>query len=124
MLDTKELESLICYEEKKIKKTLECKHKLCFECFESLRTETCPFCRAPIREKLIFEEELEEWLNYDEREWITYSKYLRSGREVIYTYHSSTPQPSWRNDDNVTVVKRRRQRKRRRRRDETVQAEE
>lgn len=107
----------ICYEEHTKLRILSCKHMLCFGCFEQLRTDSCPYCRQTIIEKreISPQEELEEWLVRDRTEWVTYSMYLRSGRELIYTFHNSDPQPSWRNDDNVTVVKRTRQRKKKRR---------
>ena len=54
-----------------------------------------------LKEKLIqMIEDPEEWLMYDIREWITYARTMNNGTELIYTYHSSDPQPSWRNDDN------------------------
>lgn len=108
----------ICYEEVNEKhfKSLSCKHELCQSCYSKLPNEKCPFCRQVIQEKIVeLIEDPEEWLLYDAREWITYSRTLRDGREVVYTYHRTDPQPSWRNDDNVMVLKRNRQRKKRQR---------
>lgn len=111
-------ECYICYEEVNecCFKKLNCKHELCQDCYVKLPNEKCPFCRQTIREKIIeLIEDPEEWILFDANEWITYSRTLRDGREVIYTYHSSEEQPSWRNDDNVMIMRRHRQRKRRRR---------
>lgn len=111
-------ECYICYEEfsEDCFKKLSCKHELCKECYSKLRDETCPFCRQVIKEKIIdLIEDPEEWLLYDREEWITYSRTFRNGKEIIYTYHNSDPQPSWRNDDNVMILKRNRQRKKRQR---------
>lgn len=108
----------ICYEEvnEKYFKKLPCKHELCQSCYSKLTNEKCPFCRQVIEEKVVeLIEDPEEWLFYDSNEWITYSRTLRDGREVVYTYNRTDPQPSWRNDDNVTVLRRNRQRKRRQR---------
>jgi len=107
----------ICYEEVNEKhfKKLSCKHELCQSCYSKLPNEKCPFCRQVIQEKVIeMIEDPEEWLLYDANEWITYSRTLRDGREVIYTYHCTDPQPNWRND-NTIILRRNRQRKRRQR---------
>lgn len=104
----------ICYEENvKLKTLVDCKHKLCHGCFSKLNNETCPFCRAPIKE-LMEDFDPEYWLNLDNKEWITYSITLKNGTEIIRTSKSSDPLPSWRNNDNVIILKRNRQRKKRR----------
>jgi hypothetical protein len=105
----------ICYENAKLKTLIACKHQLCFSCFSKLNNETCPFCRAPIKE-LMDNFETEYWLNLNPSEWITYSISLKNGTEIIRTSKSSDPQPTWRNDDNVMILKRHKQRKKRRRR--------
>lgn len=45
----KEKECAICLEDKKPKEFLRfpCGHEVCMPCYETLRQEICPFCRAP-----------------------------------------------------------------------------
>jgi len=109
----------ICYEEKKEKITLACSHSLCATCYERI-LNNCPFCRQPIPEKINKERELEAmetdpnyWLDYDNREWVTYSRFLRNGTELIRTFKRSDIPDSWRNDDLSIVLKRRKTRNRR-----------
>lgn len=109
----------ICFEEKKEKKYLICSHSLCSDCYEKIST-TCPFCRQPIPEKILREQKLEAmetdpdyWLEYDNREWITYSRFLRNGTEIIRTFKRSDIPDSWRNDDLTVTLKRRKTRNRR-----------
>lgn len=111
----------ICYEEMKNKTFLPCHHFLCNECYQKI-SNTCPFCRQPIIEKIIKEEKEEAmendpdyWLEHDSREWVTYSRFMRNGNEIIRTFRRSEVPTGWRNDDMTTVIKRRRQRKRRNR---------
>ena len=110
----------ICYEEyNKLKTLIACNHQLCFNCFPKIVEAAtlngqypvcCPFCRTIVKENTD-EYEVEFWLNLDIAEWNIYSTTLRDGTEIIRTAHSSDPQPSWRNDDNVIKLKRHKQRK-------------
>mgnify|MGYP003636932420 FL=1 len=59
------------------------------------------------------ENDPEYWLEYDNREWVTYSRFLRNGTEIIRVFRKSEIPDSWRNDDLSIVLKRTRQRKRR-----------
>lgn len=108
----------ICYE-KKDKLFLPCSHSLCIECYEKISI-TCPFCRHPIIAKIEIEKEIEYmesdpdyWLEYDPREWVTYSRILSSGIEIIRTFRRSEIPRTWRNDDLTIALKRNKQRKRR-----------
>lgn len=109
----------ICYEEKNEKIYLRCSHSLCNTCYDRIENN-CPFCREPIVEKILEEKKLEAmendpeyWLEYDNREWVTYSRFLRNGTEIIRVFRKSEIPDSWRNDDLSIVLKRTRQRKRR-----------
>jgi len=109
----------ICYEEKNEKITLACRHSLCSSCYDRI-LDTCPFCRHPITEKILKEQNLQAmetdpdyWLEYDNREWVTYSRFLRNGTEIIRTFKRSEIPDSWRNDDMTVSLKRRKQRNRR-----------
>ena len=109
----------ICYEEEKDKVYLPCSHSLCKNCYDRIYY-SCPFCRRPIHEKINDERVIEEmetdpeyWLEYDNREWVTYSRFLKNGSEIIRTFRKSEIPTSWRNDDLTTVIKRRRQRRKR-----------
>lgn len=109
----------ICFEEKNEKKYLKCTHSLCTDCYEKI-PDTCPFCREPIIEKILLEQHLEAietdpnyWLEYDNQVWVTYSRFLRNGTEIIRTFRRSDVPDSWRNDDLTIVLKRRRTRKKR-----------
>ena len=42
---------------------LECSHELCDDCYEKLRSFSCPFCRAPIQDNVYYLEITED---YDE----------------------------------------------------------
>lgn len=48
-------ECAICLEDKKPKEFIRfpCKHEICMPCYEALRRETCPFCRAKISQEKI-----------------------------------------------------------------------
>ena len=103
-------ECAICYETK-LEKFLPCGHSTCHECFEKLKGHTCPYCRAPFRSPPnTFENELENdieyWLDYDQREWTVYSRVNRFGTERIMVYRNGEIPESWRN--TATVVKTRR----------------
>lgn len=110
----------ICYENHTKLKTLNlCKHEMCFNCFPKIieasidngNEATCPFCRSVIREASD-NYEVEYWLNLEPADWNSYSITLKNGTEIIRTYRTDEPQPTWRNDDNVMILKRNRQRKR------------
>ena len=47
------MDCTICYEIKKESqfKILDCKHKLCKDCYNKLRENTCPYCRREIKGK-------------------------------------------------------------------------
>ena len=112
----------ICYEDIKNKIFLQCKHYMCQSCYEKI-SDTCPFCRQPITAKIeaehkidLMENDPEYWLGYDNREWVTYSRFLRNGNEIIQTFRNSEIPDTWRNNDMITVIKRRRQRNKRRNR--------
>jgi hypothetical protein len=109
----------ICYEEKNEYFKLSCSHKLCTDCYDRI-SNTCPFCRHPIKAKIeeeinefIYDDDPEYWLEYDQREWVTYSRFMRNGNEIIRTFRRSEVPDDWRNDDLTMVLKRRRQRRRR-----------
>jgi len=112
----------ICYDEIEKKVHLPCSHYLCNICYEKI-SNTCPFCRHPLIDKIKEEKKIEimdndpdYWLEFDNREWITYSRFLRNGNEVIRSFRTSDVPDDWRNNDMTTIVKRKRQRKQRRRR--------
>ena len=50
------MDCTICYEIKKESqfKILDCKHKLCNDCYNRLRENTCPYCRRKIKGKKKF----------------------------------------------------------------------
>ena len=109
----------ICYEELKNKVFLHCGHYMCITCYEKI-SNTCPFCRTPIASKIEEEQKIEVmendpdyWLDYSNREWVTYSRILRNGNEIIQSFRASQVPDNWRNNDMITIVKRRRQRTRR-----------
>lgn len=111
----------ICFTNRKKRVTLECNHSLCKYCYDRI-SDTCPFCRHPIKEKknqvkeakpIQVQLDPEDFLEYDENEWITYSRVLRNGDEIIQTFRSSSVPNTWRNDDMSTIIKRRRTRKNR-----------
>jgi len=92
-------------------------HKSCDECYKSLKTDTCPFCRKPfvniykIEEYIETESDLEPWLKLGE-DWIVYSRIDHRGTERIYTFKKGTDK-SWRNDNCAFEVTRKRKRRRR-----------
>ena len=115
----------ICYETR-LERLLPCGHSVCHDCFDQLQGHTCPYCRAPFREDPnIFENnrtvDPEYWLDYDNREWSVYSRYTRSGNEVIRIFRNGEIPQSWRNDPRATVIKRRRFRRRMRNNRRNVQ---
>jgi len=111
------VECEICYETVSGKIFLPCSHSLCKDCFDKI-PDKCPFCRQPIREEpekqkeeILLDYHPEMWLYYDENSWVTYSKFLSNGSEIIRTFKSTEVPISWRNDDMSTVIKRKRKRK-------------
>lgn len=96
-----------------------CKHEVCRLCFSKIlemcekleNKPTCPYCRAPIKEAIEEDFEVEDWLSLDVHEWQTYSITLKNGTEVIKSYKNHDTQPTWRNNDNVIILKRNRSRK-------------
>jgi hypothetical protein len=114
------LECGICYETK-LEKVLPCGHSTCHDCYEKLRGNTCPFCRAVFREPVIepetqIENDIEYWLNYDNSVWSVFSRYTRQGTEIIRVFRNEEVPQSWRNDPLTTMVRNRRFRRRRFRR--------
>ena len=100
----------ICFEEKKKKKVLGCNHFLCKMCYDKLMTNTCPFCRQPFqREEKPLTINPEYYRDLDD-DWISFSRYLKNGTEIIRTFRSSSVPISWRNDEMTTVIKKRRRR--------------
>lgn len=109
-------ECSICYEVK-MEKFLPCSHSVCHDCYDRLQGDNCPYCRKPFRQSTnnFFtnrenEMDPEYWLNYDDR-WVTYSRYLRNGNEVIRVFRRSEVPESWRNDDLTTIVRNKRVRR-------------
>ena len=109
----------ICYETK-LQRFLPCNHSVCYDCYERLEGYTCPYCRAPFREppqfSIINENDPDNWLDYNPSEYVTYSRYLRNGNEIIRVFRRNEVPSSWRNDDLTTVVRRRKLRRNRFRR--------
>ena len=113
----------ICFESKKEWIHFPCSHCSCSECYSKLilLTNKCPFCRhnfvinKPEEIKDVTSDDPENWLEYDPKEWITFSRFLRNGKEIIRTFKRSELPNGWRNDDMTTILKRNRQRQRRRR---------
>tara|TARA_R110002096_G_scaffold351901_1_gene544923 strand:+ start:128 stop:487 length:360 start_codon:yes stop_codon:yes gene_type:complete len=115
-------ECVICYETK-LEKFLPCGHSTCHDCFDKLNSNTCPYCRAPFREPTQaqinqeqYENDIEYWLDYDNRDWSVMSRYTRHGTEIIRVFRNGEVPQSWRNDPLTTMVKNRRFRRRRLRR--------
>ena len=105
----------ICYE-RKILRFLPCNHTVCNDCYGNLRGDNCPYCRHPFRESSHVnpnQTDPDYWLDYDNREWVTYSRFTRSGNEVIRVFRRENVPTSWRNDTMTTEVKRRRLRRKR-----------
>lgn len=111
----------ICYETK-LERLLPCGHSTCHECYDSLRGNTCPYCRTPFREPTLTQQieenmnDIEFWLQYNPEEWSVYSRYNRSGTETITVFRNGEIPQSWRNDPRATIIRRRRFRRRRLRR--------
>jgi len=103
----------ICFEEKRKKHILPCNHHTCKLCFNKLMTLKCPFCRAPFtREKKdVVINDPEPWRELETSEWVSYSRYLRNGTEIISTFRVGNVPDSWRSDVLTTKVKKRRKRK-------------
>lgn len=103
----------ICFETKKKRQVLPCNHHTCKLCYSKLEKPTCPFCRAPfVREKKdIILSDPEPWRDLRDSEWVSYSRYLRNGTEIISTFRIGDVPESWRSDTMTTRVKRRRKRK-------------
>ena len=98
----------VCYE-RNVPRFLPCNHSVCNSCYDQLRGDTCPFCRAPFRVTPPSGQEYAEpeyWLDYDRDQWTVMSRFFRN---------TEVPE-SWRNDSLTTVVKRRRRIRRRLRR--------
>jgi len=115
----------VCYEEKRLKH-LPCSHSLCNECYSKLLSDHCPYCRRRFRisdkERYLLYPDFndphrypEHWLTYPEDNWIVYSRYLRSGREIIEVFRRDEVPDSWRNDSLTTIIRRNRQRRKFRR---------
>ena len=108
----------ICYEQKPLY-AFPCSdhHKCCDDCYKSLKTDTCPFCRKPFisiykkEEHIISESDPEPWLKLG-KDWIVYSRIDRRGAERIYTFKKGTENEGWRNDSYTFEIKRRHKRKR------------
>ena len=119
-------ECAICLDNKKEWVHFPCSHTACKDCYSKLilLTNKCPFCRHNFvnnKPSNIEEEEInidlndpDYWLEYDPKEWITFSRFLRNGKEIIRTFRKSEMPNGWRNDDMTTIVTRNKQRKRRR----------
>ena len=109
----------VCYEIHP-QRTLPCNHSVCHSCYDQLRGDTCPFCRAPFRSTPPPRQEYadpEYWLDYDRDQWTVMSRFFRNtGNEVIRVFRNTEVPDSWRNDSLTTVVKRRRRIRRRLRR--------
>ena len=114
----------ICYEIK-LEKFLPCNHSVCHDCYDKLQGDNCPYCRHPFRQSRnnFFENQNQEdemlvnpefWLSHDNENWVTYSRYLRNGNEIIRVFRRTEVPETWRNDDLTTVVRNRRFRKFRR----------
>ena len=103
----------ICFENKKKRHLLPCNHYTCKLCFNKLQSSTCPFCRAPFKreKKDIIINDPEPWVTQDNSEWVSYSRYLRNGTEIISTFRVGSVPENWRSDVMTTRVKRRRKRK-------------
>lgn len=122
-------ECKICYEIK-LEKFLPCSHSVCHECYDKLQGNNCPYCRQPFRNNSSNDffnnnnndftinpydnNDPDYWMDYQRNGWVVYSRYLRSGNEIIRVFRQNNVPASWRNDDLTTVVKRRRLRRLRR----------
>lgn len=69
-------ECTICCERKEEFKLLPCFHELCINCFDSMMSNTCPFCRTLIPDKIVEE-------NYDEEEL--------SQHDIMQYLHRNSP---------------------------------
>lgn len=111
----------VCYEIK-LERFLPCSHSVCHECYEKLQGDNCPYCRQPFREPTVnsfFQRNNEYsdpdyWLDYQRDGWVAYSRYLRSGNEVIRVFRRTEVPESWRNDEMTTIIRKRRVRSLRR----------
>ena len=104
--------SYICFLDKRKKEVPPCGHELCKLCFRSLYKENCPFCRQPFvrKKKELIITDPESYKDLDGKEWVSFSRYLKNGTEIIQTFRSGDVPKSWRDDSLTTIVKRRRKR--------------
>lgn len=115
----------VCLKQKdeKSKQIFSCNHFMCKECYNRYLISckerkvkiNCHICRRNInvREKEIEKLEIknpEWWLELDD-EWVSFSRYLKNGTEIIESFKKDKIPSNWRNDSLTTIVKKRRKRK-------------
>lgn len=74
----------ICYDKiltGKVVKTLDCKHKICKECYNRLKTKKCPYCRKEINIPSIYKEPI-LYYSYQEVNEIRRYELPETGRSV------------------------------------------
>ena len=87
--------------------------KECGVCYEIKLQKYFP-CSHSVFQRGIEYSDPEYWRDYQRGDWVTYSRYLRNGNEIIRVFRNTEVPESWRNDEMTTIVRKRRLRRFRR----------